>query len=227
MAMLRISSRRIFDISFFCDVFVTFAICELFLKFGRKDSVLSTDILTTPKRRQNIANELMTSFFARRERRLPPFFPLFALGFLLCASGCDAALDPTTVSESEASVFSNGVEFTLRLERARFRQGDTLRGAFEVWNRSDSEKWFWFSNQQQLGFAIQRDNGETLERWPALVQPATSQFALQPNQRRTLPLQAILREWATGKTLPTGRFWLSAYLLDDNSPPVRLPIQIE
>lgn len=149
-----------------------------------------------------------------------PFFLFFALG-------CDLPVNSANFDETEASISSNGVEFTLRLARARFRQGDTLRGTFEVCNRSERQITFWFSNQQQLGFAIQRENGEILERWPALVQPATSQIALQPNQCRSLPLQAILIEWATGKALPTGRFWLSAYLLDDNSPPVRLPIQIE
>ncbi|MCS7014316.1 MAG: hypothetical protein RMI34_03000 [Chloroherpetonaceae bacterium] len=149
----------------------------------------------------------------------------FVLLLFFGAFGCSAPVEPT-VGENEARAVRDGVEFTLRLEKVQLRLSDTLKGTFEVWNRTNSERAFEFLNQQQLGFEIQRPNGETVQQWPILFQPAASRFVLQPNQRRTLVLQALLIDWRTGHPLPTGRFWLSAYLLDDNSPRVRLGIEI-
>lgn len=150
-----------------------------------------------------------------------------SLLLLLSATGCQSAIEPSALALTETRTERDSLAFTLRLERTRLRQLDTLRGAFEVWNRSSRERVFEFLNQQQLGYELQRPTGEVLERWPMLVQPATSRMVLPPNQRCTLTLLTPLIRWATGEPLPKGRFWLIAYLLDDHSPRLRLAIEIE
>lgn len=156
--------------------------------------------------------------------RLAFVLALFSLSVL----GCQRPSEPPTLpKEPEASVSQNGLTFTLRVSRAKFGVGDTISGVFEIWNQSAIRRTFFFLRPQHLALEVQYANGELADALPVPSQWAANMFELASNQRRVYPFAFLPRHPKTKGPLPVGTYVLCAYLVENNSPKVRLNITIE
>ncbi|MCS7014315.1 MAG: hypothetical protein NZM05_11895 [Chloroherpetonaceae bacterium] len=151
------------------------------------------------------------------------------LALLLCSlCSCQRPSEPPAAArEPEASVSLNGVIYTLRAARAKFGVGDTITGVFEMWNNSAIRRTFFFLSQQHLALEVQYENGEVADAMPVQGRRAANMFELASNQRRVYPFAFLPRHPKTKGALPAGTYWLCAYLVENNSPKVRLKITIE
>ena len=151
---------------------------------------------------------------------------LFISCFILLI-GCDSATDPKSdYPETQKVVTLNGMSYTLTILKTEYTITDSLSLVYQVSNKSDSTKVFWFSNQQQYGFELTDSKDSIITSFPRIVQPAPSTLTIQLSSvkefKTTAPLKNIY-----GNYFVTGSYRLSLFLLDNNSPKVSLQIRIK
>ncbi len=153
-------------------------------------------------------------------------FSVFIILILFSLYGCDLI---TGSSEEELTtqktVISNNVEFSLSIEKNIYSFTDSLKIEFSVKNMSSAAKIFNFSNMQQLGFKLTDESGDVNLSYPWIVLPATSRLTLQPDKSRKYSITVPFKNFR-GNYIVSGKYTLSVYLLNNNSPEVSLIIKV-
>lgn len=150
------------------------------------------------------------------------------LATLLIASlwGCNSATDTNTNNTPLFSTIkADGIVYSLSVLTTQFDLLDTLRGTFQVINESRIERQFDFANVQQLGFQLTDTNGTVALFYPMIVSPATSRLRLQGGEKKEYSILWLFKNH-NGQYISRGKYQLSAFLLDGNSPHVSLAIKV-
>lgn len=116
--------------------------------------------------------------------------------------------------------------YTLTLPTNVFPLLDTLRGTFEVLNRSVNPRRFRFAYVEQFGFVLLDNAQVPAMGYPYTVSAALSEFTLQPGERKVFVLCSPFRNFS-GNLIGRGDYTLEAYLRESNSPGVYLPVKVE
>jgi hypothetical protein len=148
---------------------------------------------------------------------------------LLIASlwGCNSTTDTTTLDVPLfSSVKTHGIVYSLSVPTTQFDLLDTLGGTFQVTNESEIERQFNFASIQQLGFQLVDIHGITALSYPMIVSPALSSYRLQVGEKKEYSILWIFKNH-NGQYIAPGKYELSAFLLDSNSPQVSLAIEVK
>ncbi len=149
-----------------------------------------------------------------------------ALIFLTTLIGCESSTDHgANDSQTSASTKSNGLFFSLTLPAANFKLTDTLTGVFKVINESDSVRQFEFANLQQHGFQLTDIYGRVALNYPVIFLPAQSKLSLEPDERKEYSIHSPFRDFE-GELIETGKYKMSAFLLNNFSPQVIVNIEV-
>jgi hypothetical protein len=149
---------------------------------------------------------------------------LLATAFIVSLFGCNSTTDPSkenTLLLSKKG--TDGIVYSLAVPTTQFDLSDTLRGTFQVINESGIERQFNFANIQQLGFQLVDTRGTVALFYPFVVSPATSSLYLQVGEKKEYSIRCIFRDH-NGQYIGRGKYQLSAFLLEGNSPHVSLAI---
>lgn len=139
---------------------------------------------------------------------------------------CDLTDNSPDISATyHKTVHSNGIEFSLNIYKNIFLLNDTLTISLKVKNYSSSAKTFNFSNIQQLGYQIIDQNNKTAAYYPNIASPALSHFSVGPGEMKELNQNGIFKD-NNGRYINRGIYSLVVYLLDNNSPELRLEISV-
>lgn len=151
---------------------------------------------------------------------------ILLLTILLSFFGCNLLTDSSeTSTATNKTVIIDRIEYSLNIPTNVYSLYDTLNISFQVKNISGLPKVFNFSNVQQLGFQlIDRSNNVTLY-YPFIVAPATSSFSLRPNETKELTIASLFKDHS-GNFIKKGKFILYVFLLDNNSPKLKLEIYV-
>ncbi len=153
-------------------------------------------------------------------------FSVFIILILSFLYGCDLI---TGNSEGELitqkTVIANNVEFSLSIEKNIYSFTDSLRIEFIVKNIDSVTKIFNFNNIQQLGFDLTDNSGNINLGYPWIVAPALSRLTLEPNKLKEYSITVSFKKF-NGNYIGSGKYTLSVYLLNGNSPKVSLIIKV-
>ena len=151
---------------------------------------------------------------------------IFPALFLISMFGCNSTTDSSNQDTLLLSKLTkDGVVFTLTITKNTFDLADTLKGAFNVSNQSDSLKRFNFANIQQLGFRLSDTSGKVFLYAPIIVSPALSGLILQSGESKDYVILSRFKNH-DGDYIDRKEYKLTAYLLDNNSPAVALVITV-
>jgi len=140
--------------------------------------------------------------------------------------GCTQSTVPDYYSQLKASKTSDGASYTLTINKNIFQLIDSLKIKFEVENLSTFPKQYGFRNQQQFGFNLTDKFGNVALYQPMIVQPAGSDFILQPGQSKIFSISYHFKDHS-GNFISQGNYNLIAYLMDGNSPEVGLRLSVK
>jgi hypothetical protein len=141
--------------------------------------------------------------------------------------GCDSVNDPITdLPEIQKVVINNGMSYTLIIPKTEYAITDSLSLKYQVFNKTDSVKVYWFVNQQQYGIEIADSKDSIVIYFPIVVQFAPSTFTIQPSAVKEFMTTVPFRN-LHGNYIAKGNYRLSVFLLDNNSPKVSLQIIIK
>jgi hypothetical protein len=147
-----------------------------------------------------------------------------SLLILLIFYGCDLT-DNSSNNSTHTIANSGGIEFSLDIPKNNFLLDDTLSISFKVKNYSAFVKEFNFSNIQQLGYQIIDHNNNIATYYPYIVSPALSQFSLEPGKMKVLDQDGLFRN-NNGNYINPGKYSLIVFLLNNNSPKLKLEISV-
>lgn len=154
------------------------------------------------------------------------FFSVFIILILFSLFGCDLI---TGNSEDELTtqktVIANNVEFSLSIGKNIYSFTDSLRIEFIVKNIDSVTKKFNFNNMQQLGFKLTDESGNVNLSYPWIVSPALSRLTLEPKKLKEYSITVSFKDF-NGNYIDSGKYTLSVYLLNNNSPEVSLIIKV-
>ena len=152
---------------------------------------------------------------------------ILILSFLLIFYGCDLTDNSSNSSTQTHTTWSNdGIEFSLDIPKNSFLLNDTLSISFAVKNFSNYNKEFNFSNIQQLGYQIINNNNNNVATYfPIVVAPALSHFSLEPGKNKVLDQIGLFKD-INGNYIKRGDYSLFVFLLDNNSPKLKLQISV-
>jgi hypothetical protein len=151
---------------------------------------------------------------------------ILSLSVLLSFSGCDLLSDSSNNSTSiHKSVNNGGIEFSLDIPTNSFLLDDTLSISFKVKNYSTSTKEFYFSNIEQLSYQVIDQHNDIATYYPNAVRPATSYFSLNPGEIKELNQIGLFKDY-NGNYINRGKYLLSVFLANNNSPKLKLEISV-
>lgn len=151
---------------------------------------------------------------------------LFISFFIIILAGCELFTEsPNDSSPIQRTIGMNGVEYTLSIPQTVFSLEDSLHLTFQVMNRSMETRMFYFNNVQQFGFMLADDFNRVVLYYPNIVSPATSSFVLQPGESKSFEMAYLFKNH-NGNFINKGKYQLSAYLTENNSPKVSLRISV-
>jgi hypothetical protein len=150
-------------------------------------------------------------------------FLILMVSFLI---GCDSPVDYSEVSTSnEKIIVDNGIVYLLTIPANVYSLNDSLNISFRVKNISNSVKVFEFANIQQLGFQLIDKSNNISLYYPVIVSPALSSFTLNPNESEELRIISLFKNHS-GYYINKGQYILSVFLLDNNSPGLKIEITV-
>ena len=153
-------------------------------------------------------------------------FLFFSLSILFIFFGCDLTDNSTDNSAPiHTTMENNGIEYTLDISQNNFLLYDTLLLLFKVKNNSSSTKEFSFFNVQQLSYQVIDQNNNIASYYPSIVSPALSHFSLEPGEIKVLNQIGIFKD-NNGNFIKRGKYSLIVFLLDNNSPRLKLNISV-
>jgi len=123
------------------------------------------------------------------------------------------------------SVKEDGIIYTLSIPTTRFWLADTLIGNFEVFNTTSRNKTYHFNNIQQLTYRLIAEDGTIVLYAPSIVSPALSSFMLRPGAKKRFEIRTPFRN-NYDQIIPEGNFTLESYLRDNQSPSLKLFIEV-
>ena len=152
---------------------------------------------------------------------------LLSLFFLIVALlwACNSSTEIESDSLLQSSKISDNISYTLSVNKTVFLLTDSIKIKFEVQNFSGSDREYHFNNIQQFGFRLKDENGNVALFYPLIVSPATSRFNLKHGETKTFLITWEFKD-QNGNYIGRGDYELSAFLLDGNSPEVKLRISI-
>jgi hypothetical protein len=144
---------------------------------------------------------------------------------LCCAflMGCGAIPGVQRSSRLVATDSKDGIVYTLRIPTDSLSVRDTLRGEFEVWNRSGETRTFRFGCMEQLGCDLLDSNGHEALKYPDLFKPAWSDFTLGDSEKKVLRFRLVFKRLYR-EYLSPGVYTLRAYLLTEEEE--RVPMEL-
>ena len=151
---------------------------------------------------------------------------ILSLSILLTFYGCDLLSDSSDDStQVHKTVKDGGIEYSLDIPTNSFLLGDTLSISFRVKNFSTSTKVFYFANIQQLAYQVIDQEKNIATYYPNIVSPATSQFSLKPGEMKELNQIGLFKDH-NGNYINRGKYLLSVFLANNNSPKLELNISV-
>lgn len=140
--------------------------------------------------------------------------------------GCDLFTDSSDSSTAlHKSITDNGMEFSVDIPTNNFSLYDTLSITFKVKNLSSSKKEFYFANIQQLTYQVIDHNNNVATYYPNIVSPALSQLSLNPGEMKVLNQNGLFKDH-DGNYINRGKYLLSVFLANNNSPKLDLNISV-
>ena len=151
---------------------------------------------------------------------------ILSLTLLLIFYGCDLTDNSNDTSTPiHNTVKSGGIEYTLDIPTNIFSLDDTLSFSFKVKNYSTSKRQFNFANIQQLAYQIIDQDNYIATYQPFIVLPGTSYFTLQPGEIKEFNQFGFFKDH-NGNYINRGKYSLSVFLANNNSPKVKLQISV-
>ena len=140
--------------------------------------------------------------------------------------GCNLLTDSSeTFTATNKTVINDGIEYSLDIPTNVYSLYDTLSISFKVKNISVSIKQLNFSNMQQLSFELIDVNNNISIFYPFIVSPATSRITLLPNETKELNMVSFFKD-NNGNFINNGKYILSVFLANNNSPKLNLDISV-
>jgi hypothetical protein len=146
---------------------------------------------------------------------------------LLCVAllltSCNLITGSSEPSPNFTYTSENGIDYSLTIPKNNYTPGDTLIISFRLKNKTTAEKNFNFYNVEQLGFQLNHKRDNSFIIYPAAFRPALSKISIAPGEEKILELIWNFRN-GEGELINFGGYILNVFLLDNNSPKLKLEI---